>query len=250
MEALDEERKKKGQEDKLRQEVVQLVAEVEDKMKKRQYEQAQILFSEILARDPENPNVVRWKSEIDEYNAKLAQDARAKEVREAVNQRAWIELKRGLALQKAGKFRDAIPVFRGVPGFQATDPAPAAKAKAAMSECKEAIKALRDPLLAEAKQTEASGELTKAFGLYKKASLADPDFSEGYAGMARIRKTLHDRAKVSYTEAVLAESYSDFPTARKKYKECLEIAPDDDIYYERANRKLARWAGRPETQTQ
>ena len=41
--------------------------------------------------------------------------------------------------------------------------------------------------------------------------------------------------------AVLAESYSDFPNAKKKFKECLDMAPKDDIYYERASRKLARY---------
>ena len=57
--------------------------------------------------------------------------------------------------------------------------------------------------------------------------------------MQRVKGALHEKSKEIYTEAVLAESYSDFATAKKKFQECLKTAPQDDIYYERSQRKLA-----------
>jgi hypothetical protein len=57
--------------------------------------------------------------------------------------------------------------------------------------------------------------------------------------MDRIRGILHDRAKALYIDAVLAESYSDFSVAKKKFQECRDVAPKDDIYHDRAERKLA-----------
>ena len=56
-----------------------------------------------------------------------------------------------------------------------------------------------------------------------------------------MRGILHDRAKSIYTEAVLAESYSDFVVAKKKFKEVLEVSPVDDIYRQRAERKLSKY---------
>ena len=50
---------------------------------------------------------------------------------------------------------------------------------------------------------------------------------------------LHERAKAIYTEAVLAESYSDFATAKAKFQECLKAAPPGDSYHDRAERKLS-----------
>ncbi len=80
-----------------------------------------------------------------------------------------------------------------------------------------------------------------AYQNYKGATKVDPPHPAGHAGMARVKGFLHDRAKNLYTEAVIAESYSDFTTAQKKFKECLSTAPDDDIYHDRAKRKLANY---------
>jgi tetratricopeptide (TPR) repeat protein len=107
------------------------------------------------------------------------------------------------------------------------------------------MRAKRDPLLAEGRQAEQSNEYSKAYRLYQQATQVDPNHPEGYAGMNRVRSMLHNRAKVIYTEAVLAESYSDFATAEKKFRECLEISPSDDVYYERSQRKLVRYTHMP-----
>ena len=50
----------------------------------------------------------------------------------------------------------------------------------------------------------------------------------------------------AYTEAVLAESYSDFSLAKTRFEQLLEIAPPDDPYYERARRKLSRYVTKEE----
>jgi tetratricopeptide (TPR) repeat protein len=110
-----------------------------------------------------------------------------------------------------------------------------------ISQCKSLIRRLRDPVLQEAKEAETAGEFSKAFQLYRKAIRIDPPHREGYAGVNRIKGILHERAKSIYTEAILAENFSDFANAKKLFQECLQIAPNDDIYYERAQRKLAHY---------
>ena len=52
---------------------------------------------------------------------------------------------------------------------------------------------------------------------------------------------LHDQAKIIYTEALIAESYSDFSVSKKMFEDCLRIAPTDDVYHGRAQRKLAHY---------
>ena len=160
---------------------------------------------------------------------------------EEINKRAWEVFAEGMALKKAGKFHSAIEVLAKVPDIGSTDRKVIADAAKQIAACHAAIRKRRDPVLAEAKSAEDAQDFTKSFALYEKATRIDPPHPSGYAGMARIRGVLHERAKAVYTEAVLAESYSDFVTAKKKFKECLEVAPKDDIYHERAQRKLARY---------
>jgi hypothetical protein len=123
----------------------------------------------------------------------------------------------------------------------ATDKKLESATNAAIQACISELAALRDPVLADAKQAEDSQDLPKAYELYEKSTQIDPDYPAGFAGMARIKGVLHDRAKGLYIEAVLAESYSDFTNSKKKFQECMQVAPKDDIYHERAERKLASY---------
>ncbi len=241
LEAFEEEKRRKEEEARLKAKVAELVEECRQRMDKKHYEQAQELFAQITVLDPENTAVGAWKREIEEYEESKRLDAQAKQVQEEINKRAREIYNEGVALRKQGKFHSAIDVFGKVGDIGANDASLAQKAKKMISFCRAAIKARREPVLAEAQTAETAGELPKAFDLYKQATLIDPPHKAGYAGMNRIRGILHDRAKLIYTEAVLAESYSDFALARKKFKECLDVAPVDDIYYERATRKLARY---------
>ena len=64
---------------------------------------------------------------------------------------------------------------------------------------------------------------------------------DGYAGMERIRGILTEQSKALYTEALIAESYSDFKVAYQKFKEILSVAPNGSLYHERATRKIANY---------
>ena len=221
-------------------------------MQGKQYEQANELFAQISVLDPDNAQVAAWKKEIEEIEEKKRLDQQTKNVQAEINKHAWEVLNEGLALKKAGKFHSEIEVFGKVGDIGASDGKVVGMAVKQAALCRAAIRGRRDPVLAEAKKAEGAGDLPKAFALYKKATAIDPPHPAGYAGMARIRDELHNRAKVIYTEAVLAEGYSDFKTAKAKFKECLEMAPHDDIYHERAERKLTRYfkSGLPEDPTQ
>ncbi|MGK5082907.1 FHA domain-containing protein [Bdellovibrionota bacterium FG-1] len=241
LEALEDEKHKKEEEAKLKTKVQSLLEECKERMDKKQYEQARELFAQVSILDPDNQQITVWKKEIEDFEERKRLDEDTKRIQGEINQRAWEMFKEALSLKKTGKFHTAIEAFGKVADIGASDKRVIALAGKEIGACRAAIKNRRDPLLVKAKQSEDAGEFPQAFALYKKATQVDPPHPAGYRGMERIRGILHNRAKAIYTEAVLAESYSDFTTAKKKFQECLEVAPTEDIYHDRATRKLARY---------
>jgi pSer/pThr/pTyr-binding forkhead associated (FHA) protein/tetratricopeptide (TPR) repeat protein len=238
LEALEEERKKKEDEAQLKDKIAHLV---DDARRRMDFEQVNELFTRILELDPDNATVAEWRKEIEAHKEEMKQKLQQKEVIAAVIQNAWSIYKQGLALKKSGKYHSAIATFLRVIELDASQKKISILAKSEIRQCHSLIKAARDPVLAEAKQSEDAGDFTKAFQLYKKATQIDPPHPMGHAGMNRIKGILHDRAKAVYTEAIIAESYSDFKNAKRMFKECLDNSPVDDIYHERAARKLAHY---------
>ncbi len=240
LEANEEEKRKKEEEAQFKAKLDLWVEEVREKMEKKQYEQAKEIMSQILANDPDNAFVSKWKTQIQEEEENQRTESEKKRVRELVHQKMIDAFAEGMSLKKSGKLYAAIAVFEKIK-INSFDHTLSKKSHKMILACLFIIKSKRDPILNEAKQKESAGELSKAFNYYQKATKIDPRHPDGYAGMNRIREVLHSRAKNSYTEAVLAESYSDFETSRKKFQECLDVAPKDDIYYERAQSKLRHY---------
>ncbi|MEO5969475.1 MAG: FHA domain-containing protein [Bdellovibrionia bacterium] len=241
LEALEEERKKKEDEAQLKDKINHLVEDTKVRMGKKDYENVNELFTQILSLDPDNTAVAGWRKEIEAYKEQLKLVEQQKEVVAALNKNAWVIYKEGLSFKKSGKYHTAINSFQRALELGATQKKIGILAKGEIRRCQALIKASREPVLAEAKVKEDAGEYFTAFKLYKKATQIDPPHPGGYAGMNRVKGILHDRAKVIYTEAIIAESYSDFENAKKMFKQCLDSSPVDDIYHERAARKLAHY---------
>ncbi|HLD98673.1 MAG TPA: FHA domain-containing protein [Bdellovibrionota bacterium] len=241
IEALHEEKKKREEEARLKAKIAQLTEEIRERMKKKDYEQAKELFSQVLALDPDSQDIAAWKKELEEYEEQKRLREQEREIRAQINRQAWTTYQEGLALKKQQKHHGAIALFRRIFEMGATDKKVTVMASRRIAQSRAAIAAKREPIMQEATQLEESGELAKAFQLYEKAVQVDPTHRAAHAGMDRLKGILHDRAKGMYTEAVLAESYSDFAVAKKKFEECLSTAPRDDIYYERAQRKLSHY---------
>ena len=237
----EEERRKKEEEAKLKARIAELVDETKVDMDKKEYDKAREMFPQILALDPDNTSVTAWSKEVEKYEEDLRIKAEEESVRQQINLHAWEMYREGVEERKAGKFQDALVTFGKVGDIGASDKKVNTAALEQIKEVIAQIAGLRDPVLDEAKQAEDSQDFPKAYDLYEKATHIDPPHPAGYAGMARIRDILHDRAKDLYIEAVLAESYSDFTTSKKKFQECMQVAPKDDIYHSRAERKLASY---------
>lgn len=241
LEQIEEEKRKKEEEERLKAKIAQLSGEIRDKMEKKEYEQARELFPQLIAIDPENVEVAAWRKEIEQFEEDRKLKEAEKQVQSEINQRAWEVYKDALAIMKQGKFHSAITAFQKVHDIGASDDRAKRAADKKIAACRQAIRDRREPVLAEALEAEKAGDFGKAFKLYRRATVVDPPHPAGYAGIERIKGVLHDRAKVIYTEAVLAESYSDFAQAKAKYQQILTFAPEDDTYYGRAKRKLSHY---------
>lgn len=239
LEQIEEERKRREEETRLRARVGQLVEETRALMASRSYPQAKELFSEILALDPDNADVASWRKDIQGWEELEAAKAQARRVREELNQQGREIFDQGVAFRKQDKLFAAMSRFESVEAAGVTDAKLLARAAAQIREIRAEIESRRTPLLAAGKAAEDSGDLSAAYKAYQKAAEVDPRHPDGAAGMARVRSALNERNKQIYIEAVLAESYSDFSLAKRKYQQLLESAPSDDVYHQRAKRKLA-----------
>ncbi len=241
LDANAEDKKRKEDEENRKKRLAELETDIEALMESKDYEQAKALFSDVVALDPENAKVERWKQMIEEFYDIKRQEEINKQRQTEINDNARTILVQAQELKKEGKCLAALDKAYSIRALVVSDKKILRSTTAIVTDCKQDIETRLGPLLAEAKTAEDSGDVVVAYKQYKKATEVDPKDKRGFQGMERIRSRLHEKAKVAYTEAVIAESYSDFEMAKKKYLECLDIAPQGDIYLERAKRKLARY---------
>ncbi|MGE0615815.1 MAG: FHA domain-containing protein [Bacteriovoracia bacterium] len=241
MQDKEEEKRRREEQERIRLRVAELVDAVGKLMAAEKYEDAKAVFPEILQLDPDNKQLAQWEQVIRDHLEKIAQEEQARKDRQAINGNAWRIYRDGQKLQKRGRYLSAVGAYRQINDLGATDRKLLARAKSRIAECLASLKALLDPVLEQAKSAEEGGDLVQAFKLYERATKIDPRDQTGFKGMERIRGVLHQRAKLAYSEAIIAESYSDFEMAKRKYAETMNIAPQDDIYYERARNRISRF---------
>lgn len=241
---LEEKRKKEDEEARIKK-LQGLIASARGKMDAQKYSEVQDLFAQILTMDPENAQVATWQAKIKEHEEDLRIAAQKKRVQEEVNQEAWKVLNSGIALRKLGQYHEAIETLRKVKEVGASDPGPKARASAEIKGIHEEIKSKLEPMIQAGKDKENAGDFQAAIDAYKKVLDFENENPTATQGIDRIKTILNDRAKALYTEAVLAESYSDFATAKKKFRDCLDAAPTDSAYHDKAERKLSRYFKQP-----
>lgn len=246
LQAQEDERKRKESEKQLRERVAQLVMEVEGHMNRKEYDRARDFFSEIQTMDPENEQVAIWKKEIQ----KVEDEKREKEQRERIiketNDHAREILSEADVLRREARWLDAVARYEDAVKLEPAEKKLMARARAGIDKSRDGLKRELEPLMIQAREHEVHGEVAKAFQTWDKIKSIDPRNTEAREGMARIRSALGEQSRNLYTEAVLAESYSDFAQAKSKFEQIIQSAPKDDPYYERARRKLLKYVVREE----
>jgi pSer/pThr/pTyr-binding forkhead associated (FHA) protein len=240
-ESIAEEKRKKEQEQQLKEKISSLVDDARLMMREKKYDSARELFTEIMAIDPDNSSVIEWKKVLEQVDEQRRVQNQLLQVRREINAEGWRIYRQALANGRSEKYVSAIEILKRVLSTGVTEIKLKSAVAASIKEYNDQIAKLREPAFKEGQRLEASNDLGGAFKQFKKSTEIDPKFKEGYDAMSRIRGTLHDRAKTVYTEAIIAENYSDFETAEKLYKTCESLAPVDDVYHDRAVRKLSKF---------
>lgn len=240
LENLEQERKRQEQERQAQIRLQSLIDQAGLMMDQRRYKDAEGLFPEIELIQPENSVVANWRKRIIEENERLEmaekERARLAEIRKKTRE----EYRQAEARLKAGDFFGALDGYDALLENAAIEKELADQVKKGIRTAEDSIAAKRDPLIAQGHEFEKAMNYAEAYKVYSMAAQVDPTDDQAPAGMERIRGVLTSKAKAVYSEGVIAESFSEFDVAEKKYREVLEIVPPDHDYFSKATRRIKR----------
>ena len=184
--------------------------------------------------------VAKWQKQMVDEKERIERDQIEYNRVTALSKTAWEDFKKAKLLAKDKKYWDALDQYDELATRVVNDKKFVPAVKAETKRVEHIIASQRNPVFAQAKQLEADGKMPEAYRAYQKTYEIDPTFTPATEGMARIRGTISGRVKSIYAEGVFAESYSDFDTAEKRYREVMDTVPSDDPYYVKADSRLRK----------
>ncbi|MBI2606597.1 MAG: FHA domain-containing protein [Deltaproteobacteria bacterium] len=236
-----EEKRRKEEAARIQKEVADLLVQAQEFVDKGKDSEAREVFVRVFEFDPENATALRLKQQLDEKAERAKRDE---------EERANIAEKRGKLLEligegrkllAKGKYYAVMDRMQDAPTIGLNDPKLMGQARALIVRAKTELKNKAQPFVDEGTRELAAGNYPRARDAFYKALKIDYKQKQALAGIERIREELHRRAQAIYTEGVIAESVSDFETAKARFKECLEQSMPDDVYYGRCLRKSRRF---------
>jgi len=239
--SIEDEKKRKELEEKLREEVAELVAKAQAAVDKGNDEEAKQIFGQVLEKDPDNPTIMRLRQQLEEKEQrKRAEEEEARE-RAFKLQALKTVLKEARDLLKAGQYYDCMDKLDNAPSIFAGHPDLIAEARDIVKQAKATLYAKVKPHVDAGNAAFGQGDYTTARDAYYRAVKIDPRNQQARSGLNKIRDILHDRSKRIYTDAVIAESVSDYRAALDKFRQCFATSMRDDVYYGRCFRKMKRF---------
>jgi hypothetical protein len=147
------------------------------------------------------------------------------------------------AIYASGKYYETIDKADDVMNLFAGEASVVEKARSLQQKARQAIKARLQPHLEAGAKAMAEGNYSLAQAEFRKALAVESYNRQARAGLDKIRDIMHDRSRKIFTEALVAESISDYRTARAKFKECFDSAVQEDKFYGMCERKYKRYNG-------
>jgi pSer/pThr/pTyr-binding forkhead associated (FHA) protein/tetratricopeptide (TPR) repeat protein len=240
LEAQAEEKKKKEAERQAQIKLQNLLDQAGMLMDKKRFTEAETLFADIELLQPENAAVAAWRKELIQEKEKSDREAFEKKRIFDANQKAWNDFKKAKGLAEAKNYWDALDAYDELAARNTEDKKFLPEVKTETKRVEDLIAADRDPVFAQAKQLDNDGKYSEAYRLYQKVMQIDPTYKVASDAMAKISGLISGKAKAIYATGVFAESYSDWDTAEKRYREVLEVVPNDDPYYIKAQSRLKK----------
>ncbi|MBL6988629.1 MAG: FHA domain-containing protein [Bacteriovoracaceae bacterium] len=206
--------------------------------KERNMALAEGLFSKILEMDPENFEVPLLRNELQAWQKEQEKIAREKAAKEAERKRkeAMLIPSRKYFLRK--EWYNAIIKLDEFLQIKEMDEDLTKQGIEMLKDSKKELEAVVAPMLGKARSLREGRDLKGAYENYLEILNHDPSNSESLASMGEIKRTLKNRAKKVYREAIISESLSLFEDAKEKLQEVKQISPSDGEYYRKADEKL------------
>ncbi|MGE4234485.1 MAG: FHA domain-containing protein [Bacteriovoracia bacterium] len=241
LKAAADEKKRREDEEKLRAEIADLVSKAESAVQADKDDDARNFVSLILEKDPENASALRINQMIQEKADRQKTEEAQKRDHDFKKRQLEQLVEEGRKLLVEEKFYEVMEKMPEAPNIGINEPDLLKEALELIQKAKDLLALKVKPVLEEADQALANEDYARARDAFYKALEIDYKNEVAKAGLAKITDILHDKAHAIYMEAIVAESVSDFKTAKSKFRECLDQSMPDDIYHGRCQRKYKRF---------
>lgn len=222
-------------------EINALVEKAKGAVKERNVLLSRELFSQILEKDPENLEVPSLKLEIDAWEEEEKRKKMEEQLAKAKRQAMVDKLKPGKSAYLQGEWYQASEKLDKFIKEKDIDEDLIKEASQMLKESKQKLVGMINPLISKARSFKEGQDLKQAYETYGEVLKYDPTNEEALNERDVIFRTLHNRSKKVYREALIAESLSLFPKAKEKFQEVQQISPINSEYYNKATDKLKNY---------
>ena len=201
------------------------------------------LIQKIYTIDPSNISAQTWQSKIAAKIEREREEKLEMERKTRIAKKAEIKLLEVKNMIKEKKYAKAIEAASILlESSPHRDEEYIEEVKNIKEEAQALLKSAILPLIKLAERNrKPGGDLVKSKESYIAILVMDPKNILAIQGLKDIHSMLHLRAKRLYAQAILAESVTSLDEALQKFKECIKVAPENDIYKKRCKAKIVKY---------
>ena len=246
LKANEEERKRRETEERLRKEVSELVAQAEAAVAEDNTQLANEVFAKILERDPENPAISRLREILQKRIIDRQIAFEAKQKAEAYQKQIADAFAKAKGLFDAKKWLAARGEYVEIRRLYGSEKSVSDRVQKSLSDIQAALDNEINPLIREGDKAFESSDFAIARDQYAAILKIDPNHKYARSQLDKVTAQVSSIAKSLFIEALLAETMSDYATARVRYSECADIAKpvkglSESKYYGMCTRKGKRY---------
>lgn len=238
----EQERKRIEEQERLarKKEVYDLIIKIEEAMKEKNLNSAEVYISQVMAIDPENIKVSTMKIEIDAIREDIRKRAEEEALKIELRKKMVNALAPGKSFFLQKEWYKATIKLTDFLSSQGMDEDLILEASNMLKVANENLVSEITAPLESARQYKNAQDLKNAYEQYSEVLRLNPSHEESLVAAREIKEVLTNRARVIYREALISESISQFSKAKDKFQEVLLIAPSDSEYYKKAEDKLKK----------
>ncbi|MDA9189426.1 FHA domain-containing protein [bacterium] len=238
IEELNRKKQEEIEKKKREKRVQELLKKAADAVEKKEVLLAENYFSRISKLDPENQELEALKGMLEIWKKQEEERKVALAAKKAERERKLTVFKNTKSFYNRGEWYNSVVKLQAFIAKKDMDDDLIKEAQKLLEDSKNKLKSLVDPLIGKARSLKEAQDLKGVYSTYGEVLKHDPSNTEALNEIAAIRDDLITRGKTIYREALIAESLSLFQEARDKFKEVLQISPEDSDYFKKAQQKL------------